>query len=524
MNTQPQALTNQTLIDAVYQAATALGIDRFHLLRRTGAWSALFDRNAGYAGPPVEQFSALNFFERMAVAGKLAGLTAGRRPQGGATTTFLNLRSGPGTNHSVLITLPPQTLFRVREEVGEWLQIAALDRIGFVHRDFVEVTDQLGPLGFLMARPALFDVETTPPDPFRLEPELAGSNSGAQDLVRTWNRFGGLLAVLANELRLDPELVTAVLSVESGGQAFGPDGRMAIRFETHIFHHYWGTANPERFARHFRFNPDRIWLDHAWRPGPSEPWRAFHGDPAAEWQAFTFAAGLDGMASDTAAKQSISMGAPQIMGLNFASLGYESVQAMFDAFSASEVSQIVGFFDFVQSKSGVRALQRGDFHAFAEVYNGPGQAARYAGLIGEQMDLLRKMRAGEALPVSREVAPLPEPDQGTAPWPSAPAPTPAPTPEDVAENMALIGETLRTLHRSVRMAVWAYAALVTVSVTAFVVALFATFITNNTGQAVAFALVSIAALALFVFSRPWKNQAETVALLSELTEDLRREE
>ncbi len=442
----------------------------------------------------------------MAVAGKLAGLQSGQRPKGGATTTYLNLRSGPGTDQPVLLTLPPQTLFRVRDEAGDWLHIAAQNRLGYVHRDFVEVTDQLGPLGFLMARSSLFNVPVAPPDAFRLAPDLAGANSAVQDLVRTWNRFGGLLAVLANELRLDPVVVTAVLATESGGTAFGPDGRMAIRFESHVFHNYWGAANPERFAQHFRFNPDRIWQDHEWRPAPTAPWQPFHGDLAAEWQVLTFAAGLD----EGAAKQSISMGAPQIMGLNFAGLGYESVQAMFAAFTASETSQIIGFFDFVQSKSGIRALQKGDYHAFAEVYNGPGQAARYATLIGERVEFLRQMQTGQPIPAARGVAPMPEEEDVAAA-----------TPEQVAENMALIGETIRTLHRSVRMAVWAYAALVTIAVTAFVVALFAALISNNTGQAVAFALVSVTSLALFVFSRPWRNQANTAEILRELVDDLK---
>lgn len=507
-------LTNQLMIDAIYQAAAALGIDRFGLLRRAEGWPALFDRGAVYAGPAADQLTALNFFERMAVVGKLKMLQFGQRPQGGATTTFLNMRSGPGTDQPVLVTLPPQTFFRVRDEVGAWLHVAVLGRLGFVHRDFVEVTDQLGPLGFLMARPTLFNVPVPPPDAFCIDADLAGSNGAAQDLVQTWNLYGGLLAVLANELRLAPEVVTAVLSTESGGQAFGPDGRMAIRFENHVFHNYWGAANPERFARHFRFNPDRIWLDHEWRPSPSQPWQSFHGDPAAEWQVFTFAAGLDDKTADTAAKQSISMGAPQIMGLNFAGLGYESVQAMFDAFSARETSQIVGFFDFVQSKSGIRALQREDYYAFAEIYNGPGQAARYATLIGERVEIFGQLWAGQPVPAARGMASMSDEGEGTGEGTGA-------TPAQVAENMALVGETIRTLHRSVRMAVWAYAALVTIAITAFIVALFAALITNNTGQAVAFALVSLAALALFVFSRPWRNQAQTAEILRELVEELR---
>ncbi len=91
-----------------------------------------------------------------------------------------------------------------------------------------------------------------------------------------------------------------------------------------------------------------------------------------------------------------------------------------------------------------------------------------------------------------------------------------------AATHEMILQTVEALHRSVRMAVWAYAALVTIAIVAFVVALFAALISNNTGQAIGFALVSVSALALFVFSRPWRNQAETVGVLRDLVEDLKR--
>ncbi len=91
-----------------------------------------------------------------------------------------------------------------------------------------------------------------------------------------------------------------------------------------------------------------------------------------------------------------------------------------------------------------------------------------------------------------------------------------------AATQEMILQTVQALHRSVRMAVWAYAALVTIAITAFMVALFAALITNNTGQAIAFALVSVTALALFVFSRPWRNQADAAEVLRELVEQVTR--
>jgi len=95
------------------------------------------------------------------------------------------------------------------------------------------------------------------------------------------------------------------------------------------------------------------------------------------------------------------MGAPQIMGFNYATCGYESVHEMFAAFAASERNQIIGFFDFVQGPGNtsrtIVALQQQDFNAFAARYNGPGQAAKYGGLIRTTYDAFQQMRAAAGL-------------------------------------------------------------------------------------------------------------------------------
>ena len=107
---------------------------------------------------------------------------------------------------------------------------------------------------------------------------------------------------------------------------------------------------------------------------------------------FEFACSLD----DTAAKRSISMGAPQIMGFNCTAIGCESPQEMFDCFAGSERDQIIGFFDFVgggtTDSARVQALQRQDFLTFATLYNGTGQAPMYAALIRNKFDALHRVR------------------------------------------------------------------------------------------------------------------------------------
>jgi hypothetical protein len=212
-------------------------------------------------------------------------------------------------------------------------------------------------------------------------------------VVTIWNKSGNFLTLLSQQLKIDPAAAIAVLAVESGGKAFGPDGRLLIRFENQVFFDNWGNKNQDRYFQHFKFDQAQRWQGHQWRRSPDDPWQDQHGQgQAKEWDSFSMARSLD----DTAAKLSISMGGPQIMGFNYAACGYESVHQMFDAFSSSERHQIIGFFDFVQGPSTnsrrVIALQNKDFTTFASLYNGPGQATRYGSLIKSVFDAFLKMR------------------------------------------------------------------------------------------------------------------------------------
>lgn len=332
-----------------------------------------------------------------------------------ATTARVNLRSGPGTQHAVLTVLPVKTTLEVLETQGDWLRVRTGGRDGFVNRGFVQLATEGVPDGFLKEK-----LETPPVEVSFAPSDSLGANLGHVPLeapdrqklrvnpkdpllnrlaASIWNRYGSLLGALSAELHVEPAVAVAVFAVESGGNCFDPvTKRMIIRFENQVFFDQWGRRQPERFHAHFTFNAAQRWLDHKWRPAPDEAWRPadrrdFHGHQDREWEVFSFARTLD----DAAAKLSISMGAPQIMGFNYAACGYESVHDMFDSFSAGERNQIIGFFDFVQGPNNnsrsVIALQQMDFNAFAARYNGPGQAAKYGGLIRAAYDAFQQMRA-----------------------------------------------------------------------------------------------------------------------------------
>lgn len=230
-----------------------------------------------------------------------------------------------------------------------------------------------------------------------------------RQVAETWNRLGGLLAYEAQRLAIDPAVAVAVWTVESGGQAFGPDRRMTIRFENHVFFDRWGKDHPDVFNRHFAFNsdPNRRWDKHQWRPAPDHPWRDVHiGGQNSEWVVFEFACTLD----DTAARLSISMGAPQIMGFNHQVVGYASVQHMFEAFAASERAQVAGFFKFVSNKGAVPMLQSSNFKEFAKLYNGAKRAAIYEGRLRRAYQAYRWLRTasnGAPSEVPRDEVPAP---------------------------------------------------------------------------------------------------------------------
>ncbi|MDX9991859.1 MAG: N-acetylmuramidase domain-containing protein [Anaerolineales bacterium] len=377
---------------------------------------------------------------------------------GGLASPGLRLRSAATTDSETLAYQESGARLRVLETEN-----TARPKIG-IYNQWIRVLDPLGRSGYVAAwfvELAAIPVpvpdpipveETTPPGPAPVSPsgrtkKSVGSglenvaleappasqlstkpstNSPTHRLAANiWNRYGGLLDALSQVLKIEPAVAVAALAVESGGQAFGPDGKMIIRFENHIFYNQWGKKNQAQFAQHFSYNSSQPWTSHKWRPTSGQPWQPatlgdFHGSQAREWEVYNFAASLDG----TAAKMSISMGAPQIMGFNFGLIGFASVQDMFNAFSASEREQIVGFFDFIQyvSPSAVKALQARDFKTFATYYNGSGQAVMYGNLIKTSYDAFNQLQGAAVIPAPCEPDPETPPPPEMEPAPEPPAP------------------------------------------------------------------------------------------------------
>lgn len=234
----------------------------------------------------------------------------------------------------------------------------------------------------------------------------ASANDAQRVVANTWNRYGGFIRRQAVALGIDPGIALAVLVAESAGEPFGADGRMIIRFENHIFYGEWGKDHADLFNQSFRFDPNKSWQGHQWRPTPDSEWRTCHTSQATEWEVLTFARALD----ERAALYAISMGAPQIMGFNHATLGYATVQEMFNDFKADVRKQLGGLFNFMRVNNLVEAVRQGDFLTFATVYNGGGQPELYRDIMQRNLEAWQALQSAAG--------------RGLAPAPAQPAPAP----------------------------------------------------------------------------------------------------
>ncbi len=289
----------------------------------------------------------------------------------GTTSGAVNFRDGPGFTFNIMSVLPPGVQVSILGEQGDWFEVAVGGQHGFLNHAYVHE--------WLKDQADLQAAALAPGDP-----KLDAGVAAQRMLADIWNSYGGLLGRLAAQISIDPAVAVAVCATEAGGDGFGPDGRMIIRFENHIFWSQWGKSHPDQFNARFKFDPDAQWQGHQYRPAPDADWQRSHASQASEWDALRVAQEMDA----EAARKSISMGLPQIMGFNYASIGYPSVDDMFDRFSADVRNQLLALFDFIHSHAALtQALQQGDFLAFARGYNGGGQAETYNNILGNYMSL-----------------------------------------------------------------------------------------------------------------------------------------
>ncbi len=185
---------------------------------------------------------------------------------------------------------------------------------------------------------------------------------------RTWNtligigRIKGSLDAMARQYDLEPAVILAIQSVESGNNGYLPDGRPKILFEGHIFWRMLKNAgkNP---ADHVAGNEDILF---------ERSDRSKYIGGKAEYDRLEKAAKIDRIA----ALKSASWGEFQIMGFNHKTVGYPDVESFVEAMKEPGAGQIRAVLAFMENNK-LLPLVRGpnkQWAKFARAYNGAGYA------------------------------------------------------------------------------------------------------------------------------------------------------
>jgi len=324
----PTGLTNQDIIDAFRIVSSAFGLGNWDLMSRVGL--------------------------------KLSQLAAAR----GAPYSGPGIADLPGLSHSARVAL-----------LNRLMQPAAAAR-SLAHER-----------GLLIAQPELATTAMAFPKELHIR-AMRGVTGVERVVAQAWNRYGSLLAAVADALQLD---LTTVVALAPDAHAFTSDSRLHIRFEVDVFFDRWGSGHPDAFKEYFAFDATRPGRGHAWRPSPRVGWLPVHKSQTAEWAAFAQARGLDG----ADAFESVRIGLPQIMGFNYDLLGYSSAQSMFQAFAASDRSQLLSWFDLIAGPDAdsreIRALRAGNLEGFAALHFGCAEAAPQARRLREAVAAFRRL-------------------------------------------------------------------------------------------------------------------------------------
>lgn len=211
--------------------------------------------------------------------------------------------------------------------------------------------------------------------------KLAGNQLTVANI---YNHHGKDIESIATKAGLKTKDVIGIIAQETGGN-IDPAARMTIRFEVHKFAERIDATQQADFDAHFKYDATTTWKGHKFNAvgegnvaadGTAGTWKSIHptGGPQDQdinWDAFDYAHSLNA----EAAAASISMGPGQVMGFNYASAGYGSAEAMFEALKDNPIKQFEAMTDHIGSDSKLKdALNDGKYDTFATRYNGGGIA------------------------------------------------------------------------------------------------------------------------------------------------------
>lgn len=170
------------------------------------------------------------------------------------------------------------------------------------------------------------------------------------------------IIAVANDLKIEPAALKAVIDVEAAGNGFDKQGRPTILFEPHVF---WGELGK------IHYYTKRAEL-HKSHPGILSPtWdKSLYRIGGSSHDKLKIAAELNW----EAAHKSASWGLGQILGRNAVIIGYPSVKAFIDDMYESEAKQLKAMGMFLKANGLIAKLQRHDWAGFARGYNGSAYA------------------------------------------------------------------------------------------------------------------------------------------------------
>lgn len=170
---------------------------------------------------------------------------------------------------------------------------------------------------------------------------------------------------IASSVELDYAILMTFISIESGGSGFNTDGKIIIQFEPTWFNRY---LTQFKIAHTFSHAIDEHGNEQYIIQVGNKVIRNGVEGQTAEWKAFDTAFYINAHA----AMLSTSIGLMQIMGFNYADMGYKSVDEMWDDFKKGEYQQVAGGARFIKNNHSLyTALKNKDWGKVAYYYNGP---------------------------------------------------------------------------------------------------------------------------------------------------------
>ncbi|HEU0177511.1 MAG TPA: N-acetylmuramidase family protein [Blastocatellia bacterium] len=172
--------------------------------------------------------------------------------------------------------------------------------------------------------------------------------------------------IAATNLGVEVAAIMAVAQVEAGGRrGFEADGRPIIRYELHIFQR---RTNGIYHQTHPHLSQPTLAAGNPYhRGGQPNEWSLIHG-------AMILRDGNRNRRSSDA-WQSTSWGMFQVMGFNYAAVGWGNIDDFVADMFRSEAQHLQAFIGYCRNNHLIQHIQNQNWAAFALGYNGPNYRA-----------------------------------------------------------------------------------------------------------------------------------------------------